>query len=90
MRGVAVQQLACVASVSVWFRSKQRGKRVKESAKNGASERAESRFISCAVKTENSLPWSFFAPKPNRNACYAGYAAIGLSHNLFPGNGKLG
>ena len=32
-----------------------------------------SRFISRAVKTENPFPWSFFAPKPNGNACYAGY-----------------
>ena len=32
--------LACVASVSVRFRSKQRGTRVKDRAKNGASERA--------------------------------------------------
>ena len=32
--------LACVASVSVRFRSKQRGTRVKDHAKNGVSERA--------------------------------------------------
>ena len=32
-----------------------------------------SRFISRAVKTESPLPKSFFAPKPNGNACYAGY-----------------
>ena len=31
-----------------------------------------SRFISRVVKTEN-LPRSFFAPKPNGMACYAGY-----------------
>ena len=30
-------------------------------------------FISRAVKTENPVPRSFFAPKPNGNACYAGY-----------------
>ena len=28
-----------------------------------------SRFISRAVKTKNPLPRSFFAPKPNGNAC---------------------
>ena len=28
-------------------------------------------FISCAAKTENPVPRSFFAPKPNGNACYA-------------------
>ena len=32
--------LACVASVSVRFRSKERGTRVKDRAKNGASKRA--------------------------------------------------
>ena len=57
--------IACVASVSVRFRSKERGTRVKDRATNG------SRFISRAVKTENPLPRSFFAPKPNGNACYA-------------------
>ena len=59
--------VACVASVSVRFRSKERGTRVKDRATNG------SRFISRSVKTENPLPRSFFAPKPNGNACYAGY-----------------
>ena len=59
--------VACVASVSVRFRSKERGTRVKDRAKNG------SRFISKAVKTENRLPRSFFALKLNGNACYEGY-----------------
>ena len=30
-----------------------------------------SRFISRAAKTENPVPRSFIAPKPNGNACYA-------------------
>ena len=30
-------------------------------------------FISRAAKTENPVPRSFFAPKPNGNACYVGY-----------------
>ena len=85
--------LACVASVSVRFRSKERGTRVKDRAKNGASKRPGrgwaigldplplpsplfhffgSRFISRTAKTENPVPRSFFAPKPNGNACYAG------------------
>ena len=29
-------------------------------------------FISRAAKTENPVPRSFFVPKPNGNACYAG------------------
>ena len=36
-----------------------------------------SRFISRAVKTESPLPRYFFAPKPNGNACYAGYVLGG-------------
>ena len=66
-RGVRAFFLACVASVSERFRSKERGTRVKDRAKNG------SRFISKAVKTENRLPRSFFALKLNGNACYEGY-----------------
>ena len=75
-------QVACVASVSVRFRSKERGTRVKDRVTNGASKRAGrggeerketlsffgSRFISRSVKTENPLPRSFFAPNPNGNA----------------------
>ena len=30
-------------------------------------------FISREAKNENPVPRSFFAPKPNGNACYAGY-----------------
>ena len=87
-------RVAFVASVSVRFRSKERGTRVKDRAKNGAGKRAGrwwgrkevsflplplpplsffgSCFISRAAKTENPVSWSFFAPKPNGNACYAG------------------
>ena len=32
-----------------------------------------SRSISRAAKTENPVPRSFFAPKPNGNACYEGF-----------------
>ena len=34
-------------------------------------------FISRAAKTENPVPRSFFAPKPNGKAYYAGYAREG-------------
>lgn len=50
---------ASVASVSVRFRSKKRGSRVKADAKSSPS-----RFISRAVKPENPVP-SFFALKPS-------------------------
>ena len=49
-----------MASVSVRFRSKERGTRVKDRA----------------IKTENTLPRSLFTPKPNGNACYAGYKKV--------------
>ena len=73
--------LACVASVSVRFRNKERGTRVKDRATNGTSKRTGRgwgrtfgfRFISRSVKTEIPLPRSFFAPKPNGNACFAGH-----------------
>ena len=42
-----------------------------------------SRFISRAVKTEDPLPWSFFAPKPNGNACYAGFCIVHAIHWLI-------
>ena len=35
-----------------------------------------SRFIFRAAKTENPVPPSFFAPKPNGSACYQGYIVI--------------
>ena len=68
-----ILQVPCVASlasVSVRFRSKERGTRVKDSS---------SCFISRAVKTENPVPRVFFAPKLNGNACYAGYMAGDIS-----------
>ena len=89
---ISMGSVACVGSVSVRFRRKERGTRVKDREKSGASKRAGrgwgsflpslpppllslfgSRFISRAVKTESPLPRYFFAPKPNGNACFAGY-----------------
>ena len=45
--------IACVGCISVRFRSKERGTRVKDHAKNG------SYFISRVVKTENPVPRFF-------------------------------
>ena len=53
------------------FRSKERGTRVKDRAKNGAF--FYSRSISRSLKAETHFPLSFFAPKPNGNSFYAGY-----------------
>ena len=50
--------VACVASVSVRF---------------PPLSFFGSCFISRAAKTENPVPPRFFTPKPNGNACYAGY-----------------
>ena len=58
--------VACVAVVSVRFRSKERGKRVKDRAKNG------SLLISGAAKTDSPVPRSIFATKRNGHACYTG------------------
>ena len=51
--------LARVSSVSVRFKRKERGTRVKDREESG------SRFISRAVKTKSPLPRYFSAPKPN-------------------------
>ena len=54
---------AYVASVSVRFRSKEQGARVKDRVKNGASlSFFRSRSIFRAAKTENLVLRSFFAP----------------------------
>ena len=69
-----------MASVSVQFPSKERGRRVKNRAKSWA----RSRSIFRAVKTKNPFPRSFFAPKPNRNACYADQVINGRqNYSLF-------
>ena len=65
--------LACVASVSVRLRSKEWGSRVKDRAKNDASQNRKSSF----------------ALKPNWNACYAGYSFIVESPLLFKLHQKL-
>ena len=64
--------LACVASVSVRFRSKERGTGVKDRATNGASKRTV-RLLAFVLFL---VPRSFFAPKLNGNACYAGYTIV--------------
>ena len=48
-------------------------------------ERGGSSFISREAKklTENSVPQSFLASKPNGNACYAGYYLGSVRLTLF-------
>ena len=67
--------LACVASVSVRFRRKERGTRVKDREKSGASKRALVSFLARSIP-QSPLPPYFFAPKTNGNACYAGYTDV--------------
>ena len=55
------------------FRAVEEQRTRNESQMAQVKERGGSRFISRAAKTENPVPRSFFAPKPNGNACYAGY-----------------
>ena len=62
--------LACVASVSVRFRSKERGTRVKDRAKNGIFM-LSFHFSHGQNRKSRSLVF-FFYPKLNGNACYAG------------------
>ena len=62
--------VACVESVSVLFRSKKRGARVKDRAKNGASKRGG--HFQRGLKPEKPVPRPFFAPNQYGNACYAG------------------
>ena len=68
------KRIACVTSVSVGLGSKERqrngifgvlpARRMVREPKIGKRRRKN---------TENPIPWSFFAPKPHGNACYAGY-----------------
>ena len=79
-KAISGTMLACVASVSVRFRSKERGARVKDRARNGVSKRAARAgtfsfwllFHFSRGQNRDPVPRSFFAPKPNGNACYAG------------------
>ena len=73
--------LACVASVSVWFRSKERprngilgfGRARNETRAKKTPPRSFTYAIFRAVFDSRSL---FFAPKPHGNACYAGYSHL--------------
>ena len=107
-----IPSIACVASVSVRFRRKERGTRVKDREKSGASKRAgrgwgrkegNERFlpspppppsftflvlVSFLARSKPKvpflpLPWYFFAPKPNGNACYTGYTQYYILISLF-------
>jgi len=77
-----IRTLACVASVSVGFGSKElpREKWSEERVKEGGERPLVfhatflSSHFSRGQNTENPVPRSFFAPQPHGNACYAGYS----------------
>ena len=47
--------------------------------------------IFLSAKTENAAPWSFFAPKPDGHACYAGLEDKGIhcSFLCFPLSSRI-
>ena len=63
-------KVACVASVSVRFRSKERGTRFKDRAKNGGSWLL---FHFSRGQNRESRSSVFLCSETNGNACYAGY-----------------
>ena len=78
-----VADIACVASVSVWFRSKERRRngilgfdraRNETRAKKMKVGGGASSFIGAILDSRSS----FFAPKRHGNACYAGYSRYPL------------
>ena len=83
--GSRLPHVACVASVSARFRSKDQGTKVKDRAKNGASKKAERGFIVwLSFHLSRGQNRSFFAPKPNGNACYAGYGKREFQCTTWP------
>ena len=62
------EEIACVASIFMWFRSKERGTRVKDRAKNGASKRAGRGW---ARKEGNACRQTLGFWKPIHLACHA-------------------
>ena len=65
--------IACIASVSVQFRSEER--RTRNDSQRPRKKRHPlsffgSHIISCSAKTKNPIPRSFFAAKSNGSACY--------------------
>ena len=84
-----ILRLACVASVSVWFRSKEvprKGTFGIDRARNETRAKKWKRATFLAVFGSRS---SFFSPKPHRNACYTGYSTvIWIDYNLGRSSSK--
>ena len=84
-----ILRLACVASVSVWFRSKEiprKGTFGIDRARNETRAKKWKRATFLAVFGSRS---SFFSPKPHRNVCYTGYSTvIWIDYNLGRSSSK--
>ena len=66
--------VACVASVAIWFRSKERPVLAAREMKREPNNEPPLRSFTCAIfRAVFDFRSSFFAPKPRGNACYAGY-----------------
>ena len=76
LRSLRKHLVACVASVSVRFRSKERGTRVKDRAKNG------SRLISHAIKPK--IPFHGLFLLRNQTETLATQANIRRRYHWFP------
>jgi len=61
-------EVACVASVSVWFRSKE----IPILAEREMKREPPRSFTGTVFRTVFDSLSSFFAPKPHGNVCYAG------------------
>ena len=84
LKRMFTSSLACVASVSVWFRSKKRpwkGIFGFDRARNETRTRSFTCVNFLAVFDSCS---SFSAPEPHRNACYAGYVKSSQSAQKRP------
>ena len=62
---VETWQLACVRSVSVRFRSKEEGTRVKDRAKNGGQNRESRPFLGLRNQTETLATQATWQPHSN-------------------------
>ena len=68
--------IACIASVSVWFRGKERPRKGIFGFGHARNETRAPLFYLRHFRAVFDYRSSFFAPKPHGNACYAGYKQL--------------
>ena len=81
LKSEAAQTVACVASVSVRFRRKERGTRVTDRAKNGASERAGRAVVSFLAWSKPKVPFLGFSLLRNQTETLATQATQTVMHS---------